>query len=493
VALSLDLKLAQGAVLLGGEIRLRTMLRNDGDASVETASLFDNNTITNYVVSDADDRVVATVNHVTRQILMEKVEPRTAEFRLISLPAGGVETRDDNLCRYRWFDHPGVYFLRSLYRWKDVEITSPPRRLEIVTTPLRAYDQQWSYHYGEKFLLHSSWVAERPDGACELFVRESLRFSPHVINYNPSLGTSPAPFSPRVSFNRTLIAGGGVWVAWLGEGEVTALRTEQGRLTGGPWRYALPLAGLDWASPPLTSDAGDAILLMSGIEAGAGRRVLALKIGSDGVEERRAMVTPGLVGAVTIQGACDDDGGFHLFWLTGDNYEIKHLSIDLAALQSSGGPTTLWRSEHPPIGLLTPPVFTADSFVACMFAKPDPRALRLAIAWLRLDGAGNPLKVEELVVAGPDTVIQCSGEMNDAGHVFALVTTPRAVHYVNGALMQALTLAAPEQLFVEGGVHLTVNQRNDVFFVAGERPFGLTEKLIHRGTDQDLAEAQGTG
>src|SRR4051794_18486490 len=109
MSLTLTLELPRPAVPLGGEIRLRLTLRNAGDAAVEVASLYDNNTITNYVLSDGDGQVLAVLNHVTRQELMEKVEPRTTDVKLITLGPGESEIRDDNLCRYTWLDHPGVY------------------------------------------------------------------------------------------------------------------------------------------------------------------------------------------------------------------------------------------------------------------------------------------------------------------------------------------------------------------------------------------------
>jgi hypothetical protein len=493
-----ELELARVDVPLGGAVELRITLRNDGSAPVETASLFDNNVITNYELSDADDRVLEVVNHVTRQRLMEKVEPRTNDFRLVTLPPGGTEERQDNLCRYLWLARPGTYYVRGLYRWNDEELRSAPARLEILPAPLGSYDQQWSYHYGEKFLLHACWVAERPDGASELYLRESLRFNPETINHNPSLGALPERIAPRVSFNRTLVAGGSVWLAWLGRADVSACRTLEGRLATAPQRYALPLAGLDWAAPPLTSESGEATLLVSGVAPGAGRRVTAIRLAPDGSEERRADVTPPLPGVVAIHGVCDDDGGFHLFWLTGDTFEVRHQRVDLDALAPLGAAETMWRADAPPLGIFTPPVLTEDSFLACLVAPPaapspspspsDDRALRLQIAWLGLDAAANPLKARELALPGPDAVVRASGETNESGHLYALVTTQAAVYYVNGALMQWRAVAKTADLFADAAPMLTVNQRNDVFLVANRRPAGLAETLVHRGGEEDLSE-----
>ena len=492
MSLRVDLSLRTEQVLLGGEVALQTVLRNEGSAPVETASLFDNNQITNYVLSDAQDKTIATLNHITRQHLLEKVEPRTEDFRLVTLGAGQQESRDDNLTRYHWFDRPGVFFVRALYRWKDQHILSAPRRLEILAAPLRSFDQQWGYHYGEKFALHSCWLAQRQDGTAELFLRESLRFGPQVIQHNPSLGLLPPSAEPRVSFDRTLMAGGSVWLAWLDvdASKVTALRTQGGKVAGQGQRHALPITGLDWAAPPLRSENDNITLFISGMEAGSGRRVMAIELRPDGSEAQRAFVTPALGGAVFIQGVCDEDGGFHLFWLTGDTHEIKHLPIDLATLSPMGAPTTIWTAPSLLVGFFAPPVLTTDSFLSCAFTLADEHAIRLGIAWLQLDQQANPLKVQEMVLPGPDTVLRTSGEMNPAGHLFVAVTTPRSVHYVNGALMQARTLAAASELFPGSVAGLTINHRNDVFFVANRVPYGLWEPLVHRGTDEDITETE---
>lgn len=489
MSLSIDLSLRTEQVLLGGEVALQTVLRNEGDGSVETASLFDNNQITNYVLSDAQDKTIATLNHITRQHLFEKVEPRTEDFRLMTLNAGEQESREDNLTRYHWFDRPGSFFVRALYRWKDQTILSAPRRLEILPAPLCSFDQQWGYHYGEKFALHSCWMVQRSDGATELFLRESLRFSPQVIQHNPSLGLLPPSAAPRVSFDRTLMAGGSVWLAWLDDSKVTALRTQAGKVAGVGQRHALPLTGLDWAAPPLRSANDNLTLFVSGMDAGVGRRVMAVELRPDGSEAQRAFVTPALAGAVLIQGVCDEEGGFHLFWLTGDAHEIKHMPIDLATL-AAGAPTTIWAAPSLLVGFFTPPVLTADSFFSCAFTLADKHVLRLGIAWLQLDQSANPLKVQELALPGPDTVLRTSGEMNQSGHLFAAITTPRSVHYVNGALMQMRTLASASELFPGSMAGLTINHRDDVFFVANRIPYGLSETLVHRGTDEDITQKE---
>jgi hypothetical protein len=490
--LKLHLDMGRREIPLGGEVRFALRLQNEGSAPVEVASLYDNNIITNYVLFDAEGNQLAVLNHLTRQELLGRVETRTGDVSIMTLDPGAEQRREDNLCRYTWFERPGVYFIEGLYRWEQHEIRTAREKVEILAAPLCAYDQQWSYHYGEKFLLHSVWVAKRPDGVYEAFLRESIRSRPQVINFNGSMGELPIVIAPRVSFNRSLIAGGSVWFAWLGEKTVTARRTLDGRKVAPPREHTVGLSDLDWAAPPLTSDAGDVFLFLSGLEDGFGRKVIALQLDADGNELQRKLVTPVLAGVGAIHGVCDEDGGFHLFWATGDTFEVKHLALDLATLTPVGPATTLWRAESAPLGIFTPPVLTADTFVSCFFQREgDPG--RPALAWLALAPAENPLKIGEVSLPAAEPILRSVGEMNAAGHVFVVITTPKRILYLNGSLMQMKALGSPADLFAEAGPRTTVTDRNDVYLVANRRPFGLSETLIQAGTSEDLSEnAEGT-
>jgi hypothetical protein len=124
--LKMELEIPRRHVPLGGEILMRARLENAGDGAVETASLYDNNQITNYAILDAAGNLLKTVNHVTRQLAMGRGEPRTGDFKLVTLPAGGEEIREDNLCRYEWFEQPGSNFVRALYRWQSTKLWSEP-------------------------------------------------------------------------------------------------------------------------------------------------------------------------------------------------------------------------------------------------------------------------------------------------------------------------------------------------------------------------------
>jgi hypothetical protein len=488
--LTVDFELLRRRVPLGGEILMRTRLRNTADTAIEVASLYDNNQITNYAILDGMGNLLKTVNHVTRQLLMGRGEPRTGDFRLITLSAGGEEAREDNLCRYEWFEHPGSYFVRALYRWEEHEVWSAPQQLEIVPAPLHAYDQQWVYHYAEKFHLQSTWVAELSDGKLELFLRESLRSRPTVINHNRSLGLVSAPIQPRLSFDRSLMAGGSVWLSWLGEGRVTVLKTMAGQAVGGPREHVLGLHDLDWVAAPIASGADDDMtMFLCAARPDGGRLVTALRVGPDGGESQRAVITEQLLGVVVMHGVCDEEGVFHLLWLTGDTHELWHQPISLSTLQVLAKPTRLWQVAGLPLAILSAPVWTGESYLACLYAsgagKDQPT---LGMAWLQLDERRNPRKLETLVVPGLESLVRCAGETTDSGRLFALLTTRQAVLYVDGALAQSRQVASTEDFQPRGSEQLTVNNKNDVFLVASRVGLGLSETFIRSGLDEDLSE-----
>lgn len=484
MTLKLELELPREQVPLGGEVALRLALRNVGGAAAETASLYNNNRITNYLLSDERDRPIATLNHITRQTLMEKTEPRTEDFRLVTLPPGGEELRGDNLCRYHWFDGPGKYLVRGLYRWNGQELQTAPRPLEIVAAPLRAYDQQWCHHYGEKFLLHSAWCAELGDGSFELFLRESVRFRPQVIDYNVSLGRMGRACAPRVSFDTTLVAGRSVWLAWLDGGEVVVVRTRGGAVEGGPHRVPVGLEQAAWAAAPQVSAAGDLVLLLCGERAGAGRELAAIRVRPDGAVDRRETLVRALPATVSIDAVVDRDGGLHLVWLTRDTHEVVHCPVDLAALHTTAPPSVVWRAPSPAIAVLTPRALDEDSYVCCVLVDPAPA---LAIVWLQLGAPGAPCKRESVPLRKEDAsegaIVGCVGEVDPSGRVYALLTTVESVQYLHGVRMELYPLAPTSELTA---ARLLVNHRGDVFFVRGDRRWGLQESLVHSGFDDDV-------
>jgi hypothetical protein len=487
--LTLELQLPRTQVPQGGEILMRVRLANPGDAAVEVASLFDNNQITNYAVLDANGNLIKIVNHVTRQLLTGRGEPRTGDFRLITLTAGGEEIREDNLCRYEWFDRPGFYFVRALYRWQGNEIWSAPQPLEIVPAPLHAYDQQWVYHYGERFQLQSTWVAELPDGRLELYLRESLRSRPTVINHNRSLGSLAKPIQPKLSFDRSLMAGGSVWLAWLGEGTVTVLKTAGGKPVGEPQEHVLGLRELDWIGPPIASSDDDLVMFCSAARPDGGRLVTALRIGPDGSERQREVAIEQLTGAVITHGFCDEGGVFHLVWLSGETQELWHQPISLSTLQCLGTRTRLWRVPGVPLAILTPPVWTSESYLACLHLAVEPAASpMLGLAWLQLDERLNPRKTERLAVPSLENLAKCTGETTDSGRLFALLTTRESLIYVDGALAQWRQVALAKDFYPEGLELITVNGKNDVFLVGNRVGMGLSETFLQGGLDEDMSE-----
>jgi hypothetical protein len=457
--LTVEPELLRQQVPMGDEILMRTRLRNAGDVAVEVASLFDNNQITNYAILDSDGNLLKTVNHITRQILMGQGEPRTGEFKLLTLPAGGEKAREDNPCRYEWFDRPGSYFVRALYRWAEHDVWSAPQPLEILSAPLGAYDQQWVYHYGERFHLQPTWVAKLPDGKLELYLRESLGTRPTVVNYNRSLGILPKPVQPRLSFDRSLMAGGSVWLSWLGDGSVTVLKTAGGKPAGEPQEHVLGLHDLDWVAPSVASSDDDLVMFMSATRADGGRLITALQVGPDGGEKQRTEVIERLLGAVVMHG-------------TG---------------QCSGKPTRLWRLPGLPFAMFSAPVWTGESYLACLYsAEASVKPPVLGMAWLKLDERGNPRKIEKIAVLSLGSLATCTGETTDSGRLFALLTTEEDLFYVDGALVQSRKVAAAEK-FYPGGIELiTVNGKHDVFLVGNRVGRGLSETFLQRGLDEDL-------
>jgi|GEM_PF-2785363 len=487
--LTMELELPRQEVPLGGEILMRARLRNTGDSAVEVASLDDNNLITNYAILDSEGNLIKTVNHVTRQLLMGRGEPRTGDSKLITLPAGGEEVREDNLCRYEWFERPGSCFVRAFYQWGEHDVWSAPQPLEIVPAPLRAYDQQWVYQYGERFHLQSTWVAELPDGQLELYLRESLRSRPTVINHNRSLGLLPKPVQPRLSFDRSLMAGGSVWLAWLGDGTVTVLKTAAGRSLAEPREHALGLPDLDWVAAPIASADDDLVMFLSAARPDGGRLVTVLHVGPDGAERRRTVVIERLLGAVAMHGVCDEEGVFHLLWLTGDTYELWHQPIALSTLQCLDKPTRLWRVAGLPLAILSAPVWTSESYLACLYsAEASAEPPKLGMAWLRLDEPANPRKTEKIVVPSLGSLAGCTGETTDTGRLFALLATREGLLYVDGALVQSRRLASAEDFYPGGIERITVNSKNDVFLVGNRVGLGLSETFIQGGLDEDLSE-----
>lgn len=279
MSLTLEISLLQSRVFLGGEIVMELVLFNLGDDSIETASLFDNNTITNIVLSNEQDEWIGTYNHVSRQRLLEKTEPRTDDLRLITLDPGSREIRSLNICTWHWLSHPGVYLLRGLYSWKGKELLTEPLQLKVAPANLVSVDYQWSYHYGEKYLLESTWVVQNGDGGFCAYVRQSARFHPQIVNFNPKLHEQARPFAPRLSFNATLIGGGPTWVAWLDGGAIEFLCTRGGVVDVGPTRIHSGLEQLSWVAPPLATGSNDVYFFCAGAAGGGAVKALQLRWG----------------------------------------------------------------------------------------------------------------------------------------------------------------------------------------------------------------------
>ncbi len=486
---TLEIQLPNSRVDLGGEIVIEITLTNVGTDAVETASLFDNNNITNVVLCNDRDEALGTYNHITRQLLMEKTEPRTNDVRLVTLAPGGRETRSLNVCTWHWFTEPGVCLLRGLYAWDGNTVWSEPERLELLPVSLVSLDYQWSYHYGEKFLLHSSWVSENEQGGYTAYLRQSARFHPHVANFNPKLHERAKPFAPRVSFNASLVGGGPTWVAWVDEGGIEFVRTLEGVVDLGPTQIASGMQQLCWVGAPLATSSGDVHFFCLATAADGSRRVLVLTVDAQGGLRQTDQLNHDFSSAVGLTGISDMDGGYHLLWYVGS--EVFCMTLDLQDLSAESKATLLWKSGKAISGLFVPPVLGEELTFACIHADDNPDAPYLWFTWLQARAGNNPLKQESFGFAGATSIESCSGVMNGERHVFAIVRSEQGIHYINPVLMQMMTVIGPDERDFYTHERLIVNPRNDVFCTANRVGYGLREWLLHSGDVEDFDEEEG--
>jgi len=485
MTLRLELRLPRSRVSLGSEVALVLTLFNDGDAPVELASLFNNNTITNYVLTDADDREIVRVNHVTRQLLFEKTEPRTHDEKIHTLAAGGSEQRADNFCRYHWLERPGTYHLRGLYRFRDIELLSAPVRFEVEAAPLSNLDTVWLYHYGEKFLLYSAWIAEAEAAGRELVLRESARFRPQVINYNRVLARPGAPIAPRVAFHRSLLAGNPTWLSWLEGQELVCQLASEGQTSAGPFRFRLPGANLRQVLQPIANADGSLCLLLDW-DPGA-PQLFWLKVARDGSELGRAAF-PLPASALLLRGVCDENGGYRLLWFSAATGQLCTQALDLDQGVPSGQVTAFGQLANAPRALLVPPVLGSEGYVCSVSTLAQERAVEFAWWSLFEDGSAGPAKVTRAEVPEAAQVLDISGELNAQATPFVLVRSHRLLRYVNGSLQQSLEVLKDAELDPAATERLVITPRNDVYLVTSRPGVGLTERRLHRGTEFDLSE-----
>ena len=487
MTLSLRCDLLASTVDFGSAISVRLTLTNTSDETVEVASLADNNTITNYELSSEDDRVLGVYNHVTRQQLFEKSEPRVDDQLLITLPPGGHEERDYNFCLLHWIERPGTYLLRGLYRWQGHEVRSGPASLSLLPAKVSSLDHQWAYHYGAKFHLQSAWTVETPEGNHELVLRESARFRPQVLNYNPVVLSGTTAPAPRIAFNRSQMAGGATWLAWIDGDAVVGLRTGAGEIEGGPYRIATQLTSAFWAAAPITSEAGDLAMVLaapSTQEDGA-TQILGLRIDSGGTEVARAAWPGELNGVRGSRGVTDIQGRFFLLAHTEQN-NLWCWEADLETMEPKGAPRILWHSENRLLGVFTPPALNEDGWLVCLCADSEVDG-RLHLVWLSLFDSNTVLKEESFSFEGAERIERVWGEMNEGSDVFVLLRTDTELRYLHGGLMQSIRLASDTlpSLDLE---QLTINHRNDVFLTAFREDHGVIDRVIHRGGQDDSSE-----
>lgn len=75
--------------------------------------------------------------------------------------------------------------------------------------------------------------------------------------------------------------------------------------------------------------------------------------------------------------------------------------------------------------------------------------------------------------------------LREAGYRPAVLTDAQIQVRFNAKI-----LAAASELFPGSVAGLTINHRQDVFFFSNRIPYGLSETLVHRGADEDIAEKE---
>ncbi len=484
MALSLKLSIKQSHCILAGEIWVELSLQNQGRDTIETASLYDNNRITNYVLSNQDDKIIGTYNHITRQLLFEKTEPRTDDFRLIQLPAGGVEKREQNFCTWHTIEQPGIYHLRGLYRWQDIELTTPTVKFEVKSASVTSLDYQWSYHYGEKYLLNSVWVVENDNNTYTAYIRQSARFRPQIINYNPVLIEQPTRFTPKISLDRSLVVGGPLWISWVEGSELVYVQILEGQIQLGPVRMSLGLSHPEWIAPPLSSRSGELSLFLTGTDPSGNRAVEALEVNGKGKLQKQRILSVDVSAARNIRGVCNQEGRYYILWHS--EKQVHACEIDLATLQPAQIPQIIWTTKNVLVELFTPPVLDDEGLFTCLVQYEKPQ--RFGVIWLQITEPGDCVKEEEPPLPPPGSIVSCTGQMNHLGHLFVLSRTGRGIYYLNTAIMQSLQIADKDSAKSIAHEQLIVTPRNDVYLGVYQEKHGLRERLIHQGTQEDLED-----
>lgn len=482
MTLELTLSLPKTSIARGSEIATILELRNLGGAPVELPSVRDNNVITNYVLSDRDGRELVSVNHVTRQLLMEKTEPRTTDELVITLGPGAVDAVRDNFCRYHWLIEPGVYHLRAVYRTKERELVSAPVRFEVLAAPLVSLHSAPTYHYGESFLLESVWCAALPTGKHQVVLRESTRFSPEIIESNAPLAESAGPIHPRVSFNRSLLAGGPVWVCWLADATLQATRAEQGVSVLGPIAVDLPPKQCHWVGGPFTNPDGSLTCLLTFADDAGEWSVMGLKLDAAGQKHGRRLLTSLPASARGLTVTVEQDGGLDMLWFDATSSELWAQAVDLDTLSVTGAARALGRSRLHPLAVVAPPVVGRDGYVSTVAVERDT----VVFDWWTTRGPGGVVKSTSVPLSGAERATHAVGAMTITQPVAVLVVEDQH-HYVSAALGQTLKLdleglpdkAVPEQLLM--------NARKDVFLSWGAVGLGIADRRIHLGSEFDLS------
>lgn len=474
----------------GAEVRVRLTLENRGDRLRELASLNNNHEVTNYLVSRPDGAVVATLNNLERQRRLRFQRLSRHGFQPLTLQPGEREVFSENLCPMFPFVEPGDYELRGLYRFGELELVSEPRPLSIRPARVTAHDQQWCLHYGEGYFLHSAWVY-LSGGKYHVVLRQSHRFDPLVIDFNPEVFVQDEPLWPRVSFNTTLLGAADAWICWLDRTErLVCLRTEAGEVPGLPEEVASALAVRSIVGPPLLREDRGLVVLLEGRGPDGGDRLEAVALEEDGNQRGRAVLGRAFDGASLMRLVVDEEGRAHLLWLErGDGQEQRVLraELDLEAL-ALGPEQQLWRTALRPVALLGPTALAGHEAVGCLLQEETEEG-GLGVA--RLPFFGGEVPPELLPVGLPEgaSVQRVAGELDNGGTVhLLLLADDGGLYYYNdhrGCTVRVARLGAAD---LPTPLGLTVTPEGDVFAAFHRSGVGLMEPLIRRAWQDEEGE-----
>lgn len=489
--LELGILLPTEVVPSGGEVLVSLSLVNRGADPVDAPSLCDNSQVTNYIITRDDGAHVATVNDVSRQRLLRLDQRLNLDLvTMRTLAPGEEQTFAQNLQLMIWLDQPGSYLIQGLYRWQGTELRSAAVPLEIEPASVTAHDHQWCHHYGEEYLLHTTWVHEA-GGTRNIVLRESSLFDPHAINFNRQVFGQDEPCQPRVSQNATLLASSHVWLAWLDGSRAHCLRTDQGEVAGLPESFEVDLQQPEMLTPPLMLADRSLLMLFRGSSAAAPARVQGIRVDQQGQEVGRALLPDLFEHAGQLQVLLDLDGALHLLWTEageGGKTRVLLLAVDPETLTATGQQRQVFCTPNPVLRLLAPPVLSKHEALACLIQdNPRHRPHELALQRFHYLGDGSPPAPAPFCLPEDRPVALMDGRLDaDATFHLLALTEDRQILYYNDHRQKVTTVAQLTESDLPTPLCLVLTPDCDAHAVYRRADRGLREVLLRtRQGDED--------